>query len=148
MLACCVVSWSNVFHYQLPMYCIYWTKAKIFLSRLYNLNRMQSWCAWIQMIQFSVRIKHDEKFWVLILTKKFSVRIKHEWKFQVLILTTNFAVSIKSFYMLESFENNGDIYMPTKHIGFDFTFEFISVPVISKTLEHIETFNTNCKVVS
>ena len=25
---------------------------------------------------------------------------------------------------------------------------FVYVPVISKTLEHIETFNTNCKVVS
>ena len=72
--------------------------------------------------KFSVRIKHDEKFWVLILTKKFSVRIKHEWKLRVSILTNNFAVSIKSFYMLESFRNNWDIYnqyrgCPKKRIG-------------------------------
>ena len=53
----------------------------------------------------------SKQFWVLILSKKFLVRIKHEWKFWVSILTNNFAVSIKSFYMLESFRNNGDIYI-------------------------------------
>ena len=57
---------------------------------------------------------YDKQFWVLILPKKYLVRIKHERKFWVSILTNNFAVSIKSFYMLESFRNNGDIYKAFK----------------------------------
>ena len=80
---------------------------------------------WVLILpnKFSVRIKHDENFWVLILTKKFSVRIKHEWKFWVLILTNNFAVSIKSFYMLESFRNNRDIYISCGRVVRDFESE-------------------------
>ena len=52
--------------------------------------------------------------------------------------------------MLESFRNNGDIYIVANNRKIDFLklFFYAYVTVISKTLEHIKTFNTNCKVVS
>ena len=85
---------------------------------------------------------------------------------RVLILTEIFVVSIKSFNTLESFRNNGHIYTfisdiakksteiilsrweayegATAFAGW-FKSKYVYVPVISKTLERIETFNTNYK---